>query len=125
MDAMLDRLDCLKQWWVATIMLYLTECGVCNDFCAKFIGALEFGRNEARRRSQLLWHDFSEGLSDAYISTGCSRRPRYLRKVEVSKTEEVRDFYERMPYPLPLTSLDEHRELYKNPDRRRAMSHLI
>ena len=43
----------------------------------------------------------------------------------MSKTEEVRDFYERMPYPLPLTSLDEHRELYKNPDRRRAMSHLI
>jgi SAM-dependent methyltransferase len=43
----------------------------------------------------------------------------------VSKTEEVRDFYERMPYPAPLTSLDEHRELYRNPDRRRAMSHLL
>ena len=43
----------------------------------------------------------------------------------MSKTEEVRDFYERMPYPAPLTSLDEHRELYKNPDRRRAMSHLL
>jgi SAM-dependent methyltransferase len=43
----------------------------------------------------------------------------------VSKTEEVRDFYERLPYPAPLTSLDEHRELYKNPDRRRAMFHLM
>ena len=32
-------------------------------------------------------------------------------------SEEVRDFYERMPYPAPLTSLDEHRDLYK-PDRR-------
>jgi SAM-dependent methyltransferase len=44
---------------------------------------------------------------------------------EVSQTEKVRDFYERMPYPAPLTDLDEHRDLYKNPDRRRAMFHLI
>jgi SAM-dependent methyltransferase len=43
----------------------------------------------------------------------------------VNRREEVRDFYERMPYPAPLTSLDEHRELYKNPDRRRAMFHLM
>jgi SAM-dependent methyltransferase len=43
----------------------------------------------------------------------------------VSKTEEVRDFYERMPYPAPLASLDEHRDLYKNPNRRRAMFHLV
>jgi SAM-dependent methyltransferase len=35
--------------------------------------------------------------------------------------EQVRDFYERMPYPAPLTSLDEHRNLFKNPDRRRAL----
>ena len=40
-------------------------------------------------------------------------------------SEEVRDFYERMPYPAPLTNLDEHRDLYKNPDRRRALFHLI
>jgi len=39
--------------------------------------------------------------------------------------EEVRDFYERMPYPPPLTSLDEHRELYQNPERRRALFHLV
>ena len=44
---------------------------------------------------------------------------------EVSQTEEIRDFYERMPYPAPLASLDEHRDLYKNPDRRRAMFHLM
>jgi SAM-dependent methyltransferase len=43
----------------------------------------------------------------------------------VSRTEEIRDFYERMPYPAPLKSLDEHRDLYKNPDRRRAEFHLI
>ena len=39
--------------------------------------------------------------------------------------EEVRDFYERMPYPRPLASLDEHRELYRNPERRRALFHLV
>jgi len=43
----------------------------------------------------------------------------------VSRNEEVRDFYERMPYPAPLTNLDAHRDLYKNPDRRRAEFHLI
>jgi SAM-dependent methyltransferase len=43
----------------------------------------------------------------------------------VSRTEEIRDFYERMPYPAPLTSLDEHRRLYENPERRRAEFHLI
>ena len=43
----------------------------------------------------------------------------------MNRNEEVRDFYERMPYPAPLTSLDEHRELYKNPDRRRATFHLM
>jgi SAM-dependent methyltransferase len=37
----------------------------------------------------------------------------------------LRAFYERMPYPPPLTSLDEHRELYSNPERRRALFHLI
>ena len=40
-------------------------------------------------------------------------------------SEQVRTFYERMPYPAPFTSLDEHRELYKNPDRRRALFHLM
>lgn len=38
---------------------------------------------------------------------------------------EVRAFYERMPYPAPLKSLDEHRDLYQNPDRRRAQFHLL
>jgi len=43
----------------------------------------------------------------------------------VSQREEVRDFYEKMPYPAPLASLDEQRNLYKNPDRRRAMFHMM
>ena len=40
-------------------------------------------------------------------------------------SENVREFYERRPYPPPFTSLDEHRDLYRNPDRRRAQFHLL
>ena len=38
---------------------------------------------------------------------------------------EVKDFYEKMPYPPPLTTLEEHRELYKNPVRRATQFHLL
>jgi SAM-dependent methyltransferase len=37
----------------------------------------------------------------------------------------VRAFYESHPYPAPLWDLDRHRELYRNPDRRRAQSLLL
>jgi 2-polyprenyl-3-methyl-5-hydroxy-6-metoxy-1,4-benzoquinol methylase len=46
-------------------------------------------------------------------------------KARASCSEEVRDFYERMPYPPPLTSLDDHLEHYSNPERRRALFHLL
>src|ERR1700731_92104 len=46
-------------------------------------------------------------------------------EAEVNHSDEVRDFYERMPYPAPLTDLDEHCKLYKNQDRRRAEFHLM
>lgn len=39
--------------------------------------------------------------------------------------DAVRAFYERHPYPAPLANLDRHRELYRNPDRRRATSLLL
>jgi len=42
-----------------------------------------------------------------------------------SASEQVRAFYERLPYPAPLTSLDEHRDLYQNADRRRVRFHLM
>jgi len=38
---------------------------------------------------------------------------------------EVRAFYESHPYPKPFGDLDRHRELYRNPDRRRAWSLLL
>lgn len=36
--------------------------------------------------------------------------------------EDVQSFYERMPYPAPLTSLDRHLETFKSPERRRIRS---
>jgi SAM-dependent methyltransferase len=45
--------------------------------------------------------------------------------IPTGSCEDVRAFYERLPYPRPLTSLDEHRELYKNPGHRRAQFHLM
>jgi len=47
------------------------------------------------------------------------------QSVMTGSSEQVRDFYQRMPYPAPLTTLDEHRDLYKNPNRRRAQYHLL
>jgi SAM-dependent methyltransferase len=42
-----------------------------------------------------------------------------------ASSDEVHDFYERLPYPAPLESLDEHRALYSDPLRRRALFHRI
>lgn len=39
--------------------------------------------------------------------------------------DAVRAFYERLPYPAPITDLDRHRDLYRNPERRRALFHLL
>ena len=41
-----------------------------------------------------------------------------------AQPQGVRDFYERRPYPPPLNNLDQYRELYSNPERRRALFHL-
>jgi SAM-dependent methyltransferase len=43
----------------------------------------------------------------------------------MNATADVRDFYERMPYPAPVTALDENRDVYKNPNNRRAAFHLM
>jgi SAM-dependent methyltransferase len=39
--------------------------------------------------------------------------------------DAVRAFYESHPYPAPLRDLGRHRELYRNPERRRALSLLL
>jgi SAM-dependent methyltransferase len=57
------------------------------------------------------------------------------RKIEVTRNErregpatsgleEVRDFYEKMPYPAPVDNLDRERDLFANRQRRRAQFHL-
>ncbi len=40
-------------------------------------------------------------------------------------SEGGQSFYERMPYPVPLTSLDEHLAIFKSPERRRIHSLLM
>jgi len=39
--------------------------------------------------------------------------------------EEVRDFYERYPYPRPIDSLEKYQRLWQDPQRRRADYHLF
>lgn len=48
----------------------------------------------------------------------------YFGRAKVNRREDVRDFYERMPYPGPVASLDQERMLYASPERRRAHFHL-
>jgi SAM-dependent methyltransferase len=43
----------------------------------------------------------------------------------MNSKSDVRDFYERMPYPAAAASLELSRNLYANPDRARAFTHLI
>jgi SAM-dependent methyltransferase len=40
-------------------------------------------------------------------------------------SDQVRSFYERLPYPEPLANLERHVALYQNPERRRARFHLM
>jgi SAM-dependent methyltransferase len=42
-----------------------------------------------------------------------------------SADQAVREFYDAHPYPPPITDLARHRELYRNPERRRVLSHLL
>jgi SAM-dependent methyltransferase len=42
-----------------------------------------------------------------------------------SVTEEIRDFYNRYPYPWPIDSLEKYRRLWEDPQRRRADYHLF
>ena len=39
--------------------------------------------------------------------------------------DEVRDFYDRYPYPRPVDSLDKYRRLWHDRQRRRADYHLF
>src|SRR5580698_8175550 len=39
--------------------------------------------------------------------------------------EEVRDFYDRYPYPRPVDNLDQYRRLWQDRQRRRADYHLM
>src|SRR5215469_3908190 len=61
---------------------------------------------------------------DSLISGTSPRDPR-AKPGEGEEDNAVRAFYESHPYPAPLRDLDRHRELYRNPVRRRALSLLL
>jgi 2-polyprenyl-3-methyl-5-hydroxy-6-metoxy-1,4-benzoquinol methylase len=44
--------------------------------------------------------------------------------MEANVTDEVRDFYDRYPYPRPVEDLDFYREQWEDPERRRADFHV-
>ena len=56
-----------------------------------------------------------------------TRMPRQETRTpaRTDPADAVRAFYESHPYPAPIDNLDRHRDLYRNPDRRRAASLLL
>jgi SAM-dependent methyltransferase len=52
-------------------------------------------------------------------------RPETKTPAPSDPADAVRAFYESHPYPAPIDNLERHRELYRNPDRRRALSLLL
>ena len=61
-----------------------------------------------------------EGRGRTHMALQETRKP-----APSDAADEVRAFYERHPYPAPIGNLDRHRDLYRNPDRRRALSLLL
>ena len=55
-----------------------------------------------------------------YVIREDSRTP-----ARTDPAERVRAFYDRHPYPAPVTNLDRYIELYRNPDRHRALALLF
>ncbi len=51
------------------------------------------------------------------------KEPRGGNPADVS--DQVRAFYEQAPYPAPITDLDRYRDTWMNPERRRALFHLL
>jgi SAM-dependent methyltransferase len=45
--------------------------------------------------------------------------------LSLDRADEVRDFYDRYPYPRPVYSLEQYRRLWEDPHRRRADHHLF
>jgi 2-polyprenyl-3-methyl-5-hydroxy-6-metoxy-1,4-benzoquinol methylase len=73
-----------------------------------------------RRPVRLPERPMEEGRGQTHMVLQETRTP-----VPSDPTDEVRAFYESHPYPAPIGNLDRHRDLYRNPDRRRALSLLL
>jgi len=68
---------------------------------------------------------FAGATDDVDEQSGFSGDPLTPSRSPQAGSEAVRAFYESHPYPAPIENLDRHRELYRNPDRRRALSLLL
>jgi len=62
----------------------------------------------------------SEGHEQTHMARRETKAP-----VPAGPADQVRAFYESHPYPAPIGNLDRHRDLYRNPARRRALSLLL
>ena len=62
----------------------------------------------------------SEGDEQTHMARRETKAP-----VPAGPADQVRAFYESHPYPAPIGNLDRHRDLYRNPARRRALSLLL
>jgi SAM-dependent methyltransferase len=61
-----------------------------------------------------------EGCEQTHMAPEETRTP-----APAYPADAVHAFYESHPYPAPIGNLDRHRDLYRNPDRRRALSLLL
>ena len=61
-----------------------------------------------------------EGGGQTHMAREETRAP-----APANPADMVRAFYETHPYPAPIADLERHRDLYRNPDRRRALSLLL
>jgi 2-polyprenyl-3-methyl-5-hydroxy-6-metoxy-1,4-benzoquinol methylase len=77
----------------------------------------------AAERTTQRWSGLMNG-SDLMVLKSYS--PKEPKTTEIAnRADEVRAFYEDHPYPAPIDNLNRYRDLYRNPDRRRAQSLLL
>jgi SAM-dependent methyltransferase len=55
----------------------------------------------------------------------CAARERGEVPFSEDAVDSVRDFYDKHPYPAPIDNLDRQRNIYRNSELRRALSHLL
>src|SRR4051812_48855128 len=73
--------------------------------------------------SNLARHRCSQGPMATGARLGDTGGPYDPPEIPVTASDVVRAFYDQTPYPPPAVNLESQRDLYRNPDRRRALFH--